>query len=395
MRSHIRHPADLMGIFRAYSEKIGGYYLHVTLRRNGRVYQKTFREKRCGGQDAALTLARAWRDAIIAKYPAMSLAQFCDIVRSNNTTGVAGVYRAVSRYRRKNGAVSERVFWQARVPLPNGKYRLHNFPVATFGEEGGRELAIDARRRGLLELEGTVFREGLQPLPVSTEADMALLDARLRAPAERRQREEAARLAARQRVAERVARLREQADAAERQALSTATNRSGEPYIARNEYVRGGGNWRVSIIRQGQRHSKCFSDSMHGGAEAALQAAKAWRDQLFRSLPVASKAQRTTRVNAANSSGVAGVHRSRDVVGGEVRQYWVAHCPKVKGMPQRGRKFSVAKYGEEQAFALAVAARRAFVAEFEQAAYVHHRAARQMMRALPASVVAVAEEAMK
>ncbi|MEJ7806921.1 MAG: hypothetical protein WKG03_13495, partial [Telluria sp.] len=114
----------------------------------------------------------------------------------------------------------------------------------------------------------------------------------------------------------------------------------------------------------------------------SLLAAKAWRDELFSTLPVSSKATVATRVNATNTSGVAGVTRTREVQKGELRHYWIGYSPKMKGHSRRSKKYSIAKYGEKQAFALAVTARDAFVAELGDVEAPHHRAARQMIRTL-------------
>ncbi|PWF39000.1 hypothetical protein C7C56_027390 [Massilia glaciei] len=189
-----RHPPDKMGIYRGYESKRGGYYLHVTIRRNGIVYQKYFMEKRCGGEENTLTLARAWRDTIITKHPPMLMAQFCAIVRANNTSGVPGVYRAVRRKVAKNGQVWTSVYWQARTPLVDGKLRIQNFSVRTYGEDAARQCAIDARLRGLRELDDLVFRADSQPLPVSTVDDLAVLEASLQLAAQRRQRRHEERL---------------------------------------------------------------------------------------------------------------------------------------------------------------------------------------------------------
>jgi hypothetical protein len=378
-----KHPADQIGIFRMFSRVRGGYYLNVTLHRDGKIFQKHFLEKRCGGAENAFKLAQAWRDTIIAEHPAMSMAKFCSIVRSNNTSGVPGVYRAIKRDSAKNGRESQRAYWQASIPLGNGKCRIQNFSVRTYGEDEAKERAIDARMHALRELDGIAYRVAQQPQPVSTEDDIARLAAALRAPAERRQRQAQER-AARQLHNEvcAVAKLA-QAQAAEEAALGRPTNRTGEPYIGRYATAKGTSfNWRVSIFRQGARHSKIFSDSTYGGAEGALLAAKAWRDELFCALPVDSRAQVAVRVNSTNTSGVAGVTRTQEMQKGKLLQCWVGYSPVIKGQSRRSKKFSIAKYGEEQAFALAVKAREAFVAAVGDVEAPHHRAARQMMRAL-------------
>lgn len=385
-----RHPADKVGIFRLFSPVRGGYYFHVMLRRNGKLYQKDFFEKRCGGGPNAFKLAQAWRDTIIAEHPAMSMAQFCSIVRRNNTSGVPGVYRTVKGSTGQKRAVSPCAYWQARIPLGDGKIRIQNFSVRTYGENETKQHAIDARMHGLRQLNGIAYRLAQQPQPVSTEDDMVRLAGALRVTAERRLRRAVERqqyLVEREakhshdevRAVEKLA----QALAAEETALCSPTNRTGEPYIGRYASAKGTSfYWRVSIIRQGEGHRKAFTDSVYGGADGALMAAKAWRDELFCTLPADNRAQVAVRVKTTNTSGVAGVTRTREMQNGKLGQFWVGYSPIVKGQSRRSKKFSIAKYGEEQAFALAVKAREAFIAELGDIEAPHHRAARQMMRAL-------------
>jgi hypothetical protein len=379
-----RHPADQIGIFRHFHRASGGYYFHVMLQRDGKIYQKDFFEKRYGGAENAFKLAQAWRDTIIVEHPAMSMAKFCSIKRSNNTSGVPGVYRCVKTHNSaKNEGAPPRVYWKAGIPLGDGKTRFQSFSVRTYGEDGAKQRAIDARMHGLRELDSLAFRAAGQPHPVSTDDDIDRLAAVLRAPAERRLRKaverEARQLHDEVRAAEKLA----QAKAAEEAALGRPTNRTGEPYIGRYATKKGTSfSWRVSIVRQGACHRKTFSDSTYGGAEGALLAAKAWRDELFCMLPVDSRAQVAKRVKSSNTSGVVGVTRSQEMQKGKLGQFWIGLSPFTKGKSQRRKKYSIAKYGEEQAFALAVKAREAFVAEMGEVTVPQHRAAKQMMRIL-------------
>lgn len=376
------HAADQIGIYRGFDSARGGDLFHVALLRNGKTYQKDFFFKRCGGEQLAMRLAQAWRDMVIARHPPMSMSEFCSIVRSNNTSGVPGVYRTMKSHRAKIGRVSK-VYWHARVPLAGGKHRIVNFSVSRLGEEEARMRAMASRVQSLQELESIVFRASRQPQPVSTESDILMLEAKLRAPMERRMRQEAKREAKRQRDDNLLAARLAQSATLEREALETATNLTGEPYIGRHETTSGTGQyWRVSIIRQGTRYRKTFSDSVHGSTHKALLAAKGWRDQLFSTLPVDSKATVVSRVKATNTSGVAGVTRASAERKGQVFQYWVAASPKVKGRQHRSKRFSIDKYGNEVAFQLATCAREAFVDELRNVVNLHHRAARQMQRTL-------------
>lgn len=232
-----RHSADQTCIYRAYSDD-RGHYLHVSINRNGKLFQKYFPDKRCGDEQNTMKLAQAWRDNIIAKYPPMSLMAFCSILRSNNTSGVAGISRTVKRNRAKSGGVAETAYWKSCIPMADGKARLCYFSVIKFGEEGAKLLAIEARMLGLSALENIAFREKQQPLSVSTLDDIALLEASLRAPAERRARQIAERAAKREQIAQRDANKLALSLAAEEEALDRAAKRTANCTSAGTQHQR-------------------------------------------------------------------------------------------------------------------------------------------------------------
>lgn len=381
----MQRTAEHMGIFRFYNTATHGYYYHVTLSRNGVLHQRDFHESRCGGTDQACKLAHAWRDLIVATYQAMPLAAFCAILRSNNTSGIPGVSRTVKGPSASNDP-SRRAYWQAHIPLGDGKGRVKGFSVYMYGEEEAKRRAIAARMQGLQELEGVIFRGRMEPQGISTQDDMAQLQALLRKPAERQEKQRQQALARNARRHDEQLRAEQklaQEKLAEQTALAAPINRSGEPYISRATASAGtSAYWRVSLIRQGVRHRKSFTDSTYGNAEHALAAARAWRDALFLKFPLEKRATIAQRITAANTSGVTGVSRSTELHKGTLCHFWTGFSPKIKGYPRRGKKFSVAKYGEEEAFALAVQARAQFVATLNDARYGHHRAARKMMHLL-------------
>ncbi|MEO6921386.1 MAG: hypothetical protein ABI171_20455 [Collimonas sp.] len=64
----------------------------VKLRRCGKESRKNLDDGTSGGKDIGLKMAQAWRDRIVEEHAPMPLADFCDFLRSNNTSGIAGVY---------------------------------------------------------------------------------------------------------------------------------------------------------------------------------------------------------------------------------------------------------------------------------------------------------------
>jgi hypothetical protein len=126
----------------------------------------------------------------------------------------------------------------------------------------------------------------------------------------------------------------------------------------------GGTGWNVNIRRGRKTFRKRFSDSKHGSEDGALTAAKAWRDEMERLHPRLDRKARLARPSKANSSGVKGVFQQftpRLLADGSTRvsTFWTAKTPTwVK--PERTRSFSIDKYGEREAFRMAVEARQAF-----------------------------------
>ncbi|WP_377178051.1 AP2/ERF family transcription factor [Rubritalea tangerina] len=113
--------------------------------------------------------------------------------------------------------------------------------------------------------------------------------------------------------------------------------------------------WQVRLQRRGIKYAKFFADAPHGGAEEALNAARAWRNNLLDRLESEDRAricQRSTR----NSSGVVGVSKVSVVTNGVRYTFWQATWSPEPGK-RRCVKFSIKRYGDAEAFDLAVKAR--------------------------------------
>ncbi len=114
--------------------------------------------------------------------------------------------------------------------------------------------------------------------------------------------------------------------------------------------------WFVRVFRNGQTHSKMFSDGVHGGREKALKIAKKYKDEYEEKNP-RSYASTRLRLKAPrnNTSGVVGVSdthvRSRS---GELFPcFSVSWCPQKN--TNRCKKFYYHKYdSREEAFEAAV-----------------------------------------
>jgi hypothetical protein len=118
--------------------------------------------------------------------------------------------------------------------------------------------------------------------------------------------------------------------------------------------------WRVTVQRRKRVFVRDFSDGRHGGRQAALQAAKLYRDELIKTHPPLSKATYCAIRKKNNRSGISGltrVDRWEMYKGRRFRRlYWEAQWPIGHGKAQH-KKFAIRKYGEEGAYRRARTAR--------------------------------------
>lgn len=119
-------------------------------------------------------------------------------------------------------------------------------------------------------------------------------------------------------------------------------------------------SWFVTVQRRGQKWRKHFSDGVSGGKKRALQAALAYRDKLIAKSPPLTRREYASIRRKNNVSGIPGVCRyaRRDKKDGRLvtRWFWAGFWAIAPGK-SRQAKFSVDKYGEEEAFRRAKRAR--------------------------------------
>lgn len=112
--------------------------------------------------------------------------------------------------------------------------------------------------------------------------------------------------------------------------------------------------FQVRLQRRGIKYGKFFADRVHGHPERALQAARQWRDALLENI---SDRARVCERSLRNSSGVVGVSKITVVASnGNSYQFWQATWSPAPGQ-RRCVKFSIKRYGDREAFELAVEAR--------------------------------------
>lgn len=155
----------MYGISRIEDEQYRTRAWRVSLRRHGIMHVRNFADKKCGGKQKALRLARAYRDEVMRKNPPLSRKEYSSIRRRNNRTGVVGVCRYSKRYTLKDGTERYSWYWEAVWPTIPGSSEVVRFSVNRFGEAGAFHRACAARLRGFKRIEGVFW-----PCAVSSDA---------------------------------------------------------------------------------------------------------------------------------------------------------------------------------------------------------------------------------
>jgi hypothetical protein len=130
----------------------------VSLCRRGKKLIKNFTDKKHGGKEQGLELAKKHRDELLVQNPPISRKEFSCVIRSNNKTGISGVYKYAKRYTLRNGTEREVWYWEANWPTEVlGVSGHQSFSVNRFGEEVARQMAIREREQGLSKLSGVFW----------------------------------------------------------------------------------------------------------------------------------------------------------------------------------------------------------------------------------------------
>ena len=117
----------------------------------------------------------------------------------------------------------------------------------------------------------------------------------------------------------------------------------------------------VRISRLGKTYSAFFSDKKFGGKARALAVSKKYYLKLKKLLGVPHKQSRRFWAETVRRRGKSGIHGVSRVISrrpGGVLKYWMAAWSPELGVYRR-KRFSIRKFGEEKAKALAIRARRA------------------------------------
>ncbi len=129
----------------------------VSLCRRGKRLVKNFPDKKHGGKNKALALAKEYRDKLLVQFPPLSRKEFSAAPRRNNKTGITGVYTYAKRFELRDGTIKETWYWEANWPTERGQSAHESFSVNEYGDEVARQMAIRARERGMRALSGVFW----------------------------------------------------------------------------------------------------------------------------------------------------------------------------------------------------------------------------------------------
>lgn len=306
-------PSDSMrSIFRTAPDThgIGGCW-QVTIRRGQMQYNASFSDSVFKNAQDALRAAQMFRDALLERLPKPVLMNITNARKA--PSGIKGVRRITH---------SGQAYWQARLRTEIKEFCRY-FPIRKYGEEGARQRAADMRADWVRMLGGS----DIVSLP--TEEDARQLANTIRAHCHKQ--------------------------TPRKPGTASVFNETDRYGISRRNPDAEGkrGSWKVSIGRHGVLYEKRFSDATAGGENAALAAAIRYRDRLLTSIQPITMRERYEQHRRNNTSGVPGV-RLRKERG--VAIAWRTSITLRK--KEQAQSFSIRQYGYEQAFEMAVAARK-------------------------------------
>ncbi len=145
------------------------------LRRQGRYVSRTFKDTAYGSAEAAFTQARDYRDAIMHALPPVTLREKANCLRSDNVSGISGVYKAHDPQPR----------WVAYLSSPDG-VRAKGYSVSRYGDEMAKTFAIRKRQEWLSDIPSAFhivseeaeavarwqFPERLNHIPIVTNSQL-------------------------------------------------------------------------------------------------------------------------------------------------------------------------------------------------------------------------------
>lgn len=155
-----KKPYSPKHIARIDSERNHTHCWVVRVQRRGQVVLQYFSDGVYGGKAKALKAARELRDELLRRmHDPDAVAWRRNVTRANNTSGVVGVGRYVSR-EIQDGRSIERAAWHAFWSDEQGRRVSRKFLVSAHGEQRARVLAMECRRQNTRTAVEAMFESG-------------------------------------------------------------------------------------------------------------------------------------------------------------------------------------------------------------------------------------------
>lgn len=150
---------------------MGHHSWRVVMRRAHQHLRQHFTDSVYGDKELALAAAIAWRDAREAELSGVDYVVWQrEWMRDHNKSGVVGVYRNINNKKRRDRIVPH-AQWMAYWKDANGNRRVRSFNVGKYGEEGAKQLAIQARQEGMAEMAQQLRHQIMQNQPCPPNTD--------------------------------------------------------------------------------------------------------------------------------------------------------------------------------------------------------------------------------
>jgi hypothetical protein len=121
----------------------------------------------------------------------------------------------------------------------------------------------------------------------------------------------------------------------------------------------------VRFSRRGKHHQAYFSDNRFGGPKKALAAARAHRDEMESKFRLLTPVERANVLMSTNTSGTVGIRWTKKTVSKGSKKYTFEFAVASWSTPagRLTRSFSAEKYGRDEAWKLAIKARKSGLAQ--------------------------------
>ena len=119
----------------------------VRVSRKGKMHNRFFSDKECGGKRKALALARKHHEELVKKLPPPSTSK--DVISVRNTSGRVGVHLAVNPS--ESWSDVHYSSYVASWKSDDGQRRKISFSVEKYGKRKAMELAVIAREKGITD----------------------------------------------------------------------------------------------------------------------------------------------------------------------------------------------------------------------------------------------------